>query len=118
MDCLNHYCRTLQTLLEHYCSLSQKQPPSPRNEEIAEHLILDTERHHYLWLRSGWDDKRRVQHIVLYLRIDDGKIWVETDNTDLCVVDDLLAANIPSESIILGFHHPSKRPLTEFAVGT
>lgn len=116
MERLNYYSHTLKTLLEHYYSLSQNQPPSGRNEAIAEHLILDTKRHHYLWLRSGWDDTKRVQHIILYLRIDGGKIWVETDNTDLCVVDDLLAANIPQKDIVLGFHHPSKRPLTEFAI--
>jgi hypothetical protein len=117
MDRLNHYCHTLQTLLQHYYNLAQNQPSSSRNQEIAEHLILDSQRHHYLWLRSGWDDKQRVQHIVLYLRIDGGKVWVETDNTDLCIVDDLLAANIPPEDIVLGFHHSSKRPLTGFAVG-
>jgi len=51
----------------------------------------------------------------MYLRIKDGKIWVEEDWTDLCVVDDLLAAGISKSDIVLGFHHPSKRPLTEFA---
>ncbi len=35
--------------------------------------------------------------------------------TNLCVVDDLLAAGISKGDIVLGFHHPSKRPLTEFA---
>ncbi len=29
--------------------------------------------------------------------------------------DDLLAAEIPKSDIVLGFHHPSKRALTEFA---
>ena len=51
----------------------------------------------------------------MYLRIKEGKIWVEEDWTDLCVVDDLLAAGISKGDIVLGFHHPSKRPLTEFA---
>ncbi|MCD8490334.1 MAG: XisI protein [Desertifilum sp.] len=118
MDSLTHYRNTIQTLLKHYYNLSQHQPASNTAKQgITEHLILDAERDQYLWLRSGWDDQKRVQHIILYFRIEDSKVWVETDNTDLCVVDDLIAANIPQQDIVLGFHHPSKRPLTEFALG-
>lgn len=118
MDSLTHYRQTIQTCLQHYYALSQNQPRSRHsNAEITDHLILDAERDRYLWLRCGWEDKKRVQHIILYLRIENGKIWVETDNTDLGIVDDLLAAHIPQQDIVLGFHHPSKRPLTEFAVG-
>jgi hypothetical protein len=40
---------------------------------------------------------------------------VEEDSTDLPIVDELLASAIPKTDIILGFHHPSKRALTEFA---
>ncbi|WP_277884337.1 element excision factor XisI family protein [Nostoc parmelioides] len=50
------------------------------------------------------------------MQIQNGKIWVEEDSTDLGIVDDLLAAGIPKTDIILGFHHPSKRALTEFAI--
>jgi hypothetical protein len=46
--------------------------------------------------------------------------FIRYENTelyaDLCVVDDLLAAGVPKQDIVLGFHHPSKRPLTEFAI--
>ncbi|MEB3281197.1 MAG: element excision factor XisI family protein [Lyngbya sp.] len=47
--------------------------------------------------------------------IKEGKVWVEEDSTNLCVVDDLLSEEIPKNQIVLGFHHPSKRGLTEFA---
>ncbi|MDY7022130.1 MAG: element excision factor XisI family protein, partial [Cyanobacteriota bacterium] len=83
MDSLTHYRQTIQTLLKHYYSLAQQPICHQTAPEIAEHLILDSESDQYLWLRCGWDDKRRVQHIILYLRIENSKIWVETDNTDL-----------------------------------
>ncbi|WP_319592610.1 element excision factor XisI family protein [Zarconia navalis] len=53
--------------------------------------------------------------LLWILCIKNGKVWVEQDSTDLCVVDDLLAAGIPASDIVLGFHHPNKRKLTEFA---
>ncbi len=118
MDSLIDYRQTIQNILKYYYGLSQQQPtPHQVAPDISEHLILDPERDQYLWLRCGWDDKKRVQHIIVYLRIENGKIWVETDNTDLEIVDDLIAAKIPPQDIVLGFHHPSKRPLTEFAIG-
>ncbi|WP_419183613.1 element excision factor XisI family protein [Scytonema hofmannii] len=33
-------------------------------------------------MRCGWDGKKRVQHIILYLQIQNGKIWVEEDAED------------------------------------
>jgi len=41
MDRLKQYSHTIQTLLEDYYNLSQNQPPSSRNSQIAEHLIVD-----------------------------------------------------------------------------
>lgn len=52
---------------------------------------------------------------MVYLRIQNGKIWVEEDWTQ-GIVNDLLEAGVPHEDIVLGFQHPSKRLLTEFAI--
>jgi hypothetical protein len=83
--------------------------------EVSERLTIDETRDQYIWFRFGWEDKKQIQHIIIYLTIKNGKIWVEEDATDLCVVDDLLSAGIPQNDIVLGFHYPSKRVFTEFA---
>jgi len=57
-----------------------------------------------------------LRHIIAHLRIRNEKIWVEADNTDALIVQQLLDAGIPKQSIVLAFHSPQKRPLTEFAV--
>jgi hypothetical protein len=59
----------------------------------------------YLCFRFGWEDKKLVQHIIVYLTIQDSKVWVEQDSTNFCIVDDLLSAGIPKSAIVLGFHH-------------
>jgi XisI protein len=116
MDTLIQYRNTVQKNLKKYYELSNSQPTNTTEATISDRLILDEQRDQYLWLRCGWDGKRRVQHIILYLQIQNGKIWVEEDSTNLAIVDDLLAAGIPKTDIILGFHHPSKRAMTEFAI--
>lgn len=116
MDILTNYRNTVQETIKKYYNLTNSQIANTADNTISERLILDSERDQYMWLRCGWDGKKRVQHIILYLQILNGKIWVEEDSTDLTVADDLLAAGIPKTDIILGFHHPSKRALTEFAI--
>jgi hypothetical protein len=116
MDKLKYYRRTIETLLTEYYEMTVKGEKDRDDAETEHRLAFDEERDQYLWFRSGWDGKQRTRHITMYLRIKNGKIWVEEDWTDLCIVDDLLAAEIPKSDIVLGFHHPSKRGFTEFAI--
>jgi hypothetical protein len=53
--------------------------------------------------------------LKVYLRIHQNKIWIEEDWTKQGIANGLLEAGIPAEDIVLGFQHPNKRPLTEFA---
>lgn len=115
MDTLEHYRTTIKTLITGYYDLSISQHHVSTQSEVSDRLALDEDRDQYLWFRFGWDDRKLVQHIIIYLCIKNGKVWVEQDATDLCVVDDLVGAGIPAQDIVLGFHHPQKRALTEFA---
>jgi hypothetical protein len=44
-----------------------------------------------------------------------GKFWIEEDWLEDGIVKELLAAGVPKEDIVLAFHHPEMRHLTEFA---
>jgi hypothetical protein len=117
MDKLEYYRRTIKTLLTEYYEMTVKGEKDRDDAEKEHHLAFDEERDQYLWFRCGWDGKQRIRHITMYLQIKNSKVWVEEDWTDLCVVDDLLAAGIPKSDIVLGFHAPEKRKFTEFAIG-
>jgi XisI protein len=82
---------------------------------VEECVSFDEVRDQYLWFSVGWDGKRRDFGVTVYMRIEQGKIWVEEDWTKQGMVDELLEMGVPAEDIVLGFQHPSKRPLTEFA---
>jgi XisI protein len=115
MDRLEEYRQKIEQILTDYYQMTIDQVSNLAGDEVSDRLAFDRDRDQYLWLRFGWKDNRKVQQIIMYFCIRNGKIWVEEDATDLCVVDDLLAAGIPKNDIILGFHHPKKRALTEFA---
>ncbi len=78
--------------------------------------LFDATHDNYLLLAAGWDGVRRIHHIIAHLRTQNGKIWVEADNTDAELVNQLLGYGVPREAIVLAFYSPKKRSLTEFAV--
>lgn len=111
MDKLSHYRQILRKIIEDYAS------PRPTNGEIEPEAIIDPEKDHYEVMHVGWQGDRRVHGSVIHLDIHEGKIWVQYDGTNRPVVDELLAAGVPKEDIVLAFHPAYVRPLTGFAVG-
>jgi hypothetical protein len=115
MDKLEQYRSVINKIFTEYYEMANTQVIKTTGVEVSDRLAFDEKRDQYLWFRFGWDDKKQIQYIIIYICIKNGKVWVEEDATNLCVVDDLLSAGIPQADIVLGFHHPSKRGLTEFA---
>jgi hypothetical protein len=112
MDKLNHYRQIIQKILSEY----QTWAASTNESGIQQCVSFDQERDHYFWFHVGWQDKNRDFGVTVYLRIEQSKIWIEEDWTKEGVANDLLDAGVPPEDIVLGFQHPNKRPLTEFAI--
>lgn len=115
MDKLEKYRNIIKQILSKYYEINNSKDLNNCKVEISERLAFDEKRDQYIWFRFGWDDKKHIQNIIIYLCLKNGKVWVEEDATDLCIVDELLLAGIPQSDIVLGFQHPSKRGLTEFA---
>ncbi len=68
-------------------------------------------------MHVGWSGQMRIHGSVIHLDIRDGKIWIQHDGTDWPVADQLLAAGVPCEDIVIGFHPAALRKHTEFALG-
>ncbi len=110
MEKLTHYRQLLRQLFERH---AQPRPSFPPGVEKA--LILDEERGHFMLLKIGWHEAKRVEWLMLYARLKDGKIHIESDATEDGIAAELLAAGVPESDIVLAFQHPQERLLTEFA---
>jgi len=109
MDKLARYRGIVEAVVRDYVH-------KPFNGEIECQLVIDRERDHYLVVNVGWDRKRRVDGTSIHLDIIDGKVWIQWDGTNRPIADELLAAGIPREDIVLGFQPPHLRQYTDFAV--
>ena len=77
--------------------------------------IFDRPRGRFVLITLGWDDDERVHHPLAHIDIIDGKLWIQTDNTDCAVASELVHAGVPKSDIVLAFRLPEVRRFTEFA---
>jgi XisI protein len=110
MDKLDRYRDIVRRIIQEYASFK------PSHGQIDTEAIIDPERDHYEVMHAGWDDDRRVHGSVVHIDISGGKVWVQYDGTNRPVVEELMAAGIPREDIVLGFHPAELRPLTGFGL--
>lgn len=112
MDKQIKYRQLIKRLLQELVEQLNRRPDTGVETDVA----FDEERDHYMLLRVGWSPRGRVQGNTLYVRLKDGKFWIEEDWTEEGIATALLEAGVPKEDIVLAFHPPEMRPYTEFAV--
>jgi hypothetical protein len=113
VDKLTQYREAVKsTLLAWHAYVSRA---TPKNGTDAE-CVFDDERGNYMLVFVGWHDGKRKQSVYIFVRIKDGKVWIEEDWTDRGIADELVRAGVPKEDIVLAFQPPELRHLTEFAV--
>src|SRR5947207_7745749 len=111
MDRVERYRKIVREILERYGRYKSSYG------QIENEVIVDSDKDHYELMHVGWEGQRRVHGSVIHLDIIDGKIWIQYDGTNRPVADELLAAGVPREDIVLGFQPAKVRPYTDFAVG-
>jgi hypothetical protein len=111
MDRLNQYREIVRRLVEEYAS--QK----PSLGEVDSYALIDPERDHYVAMQVGWVNRHRVHGAFLHLDIIDGKVWIQFNGTDQSIADELMAAGIPKDDIVLAEDPADVRPLTGYGVG-
>jgi hypothetical protein len=79
-------------------------------------LIFDENHDHYLWMSIDWVNKKRINNTHVHIRLKNEKIYIEEDWTEEGIATELLREGVPKEDIVLAFHDPETRKLTEFAV--
>lgn len=84
--------------------------------EIETEVVVDEQLGHFELMRSGWVNGRRVHGPLIHVDIRGEKFWIQHDGTEDGVANDLVAAGVPKDRIVLAFKSPELRKYTEFAV--
>ena len=110
MDNLKEYREKVKQILAKYSQYK----PSYGEVEIEE--IFDIERDRYQLVSVGWNNQKRIYGCMMHLDIKNKKIWIQQNTTEFDVANELIEMGIPKHDIVIGFHTPNMRQLTDFGV--
>ncbi len=111
MDKLARYRELIKHILAGHIAISDRQP----DPGIERFMVADEIRDHYFLFSLGWVEDRRIRNFNVYVRIVNGKFYIEHDLTEAGIATELLEAGVPEQDIVLAFHAPELRQYTEFA---
>jgi hypothetical protein len=110
MDQLDKYRQIIRTVLKPYADISYA------NVDVKNRSAFDTETDQYIILSEGWENSQQLHGVLIHVEIMNSKVWIQMDGTEDGIASELIQSGIPKEDIVLGFHEPSIRPYTGFAV--
>ena len=110
MDTLNKYRDIIKNKLKEYTEIPYAYG------DLKCQLIVSDDQNNFWLITQGWEDELRVHGCLVHLEIINNKIWIQCDNTEDGIANELVAAGIPKSDIVLAFHPPDVRKFTEFAV--
>jgi hypothetical protein len=104
------YAETVEKVLSPYTKI-----PYAHGDLTCE-AVFDLPRGRFILVTVGWDDNERVNDVLVHVDIVNGKVWIQTDNTEHGIAPELVQAGVPKSDIVLGFQAPDVRQHTEYAV--
>ncbi len=110
MDKVKKYEAIILNLLEARAAIPYS------NIDASSELVIDKENHRYQLLVMGWEGYKRRHAVVLHFDIINGKIWIQQDQTEYGVADELLEMGVPKLDIVLAYLSLRKRQELDFAV--
>ena len=112
MDTVEHQRSIVKSIIDEYHQLNLNAPDS----SIESVCVFDDIHDNYLLLLMGWQGSDRIKSVMIHVRLQNGKFWIEEDWTEDGMATDLLQHGVRNEEIVLAFHPPQVRQHTEFSV--
>lgn len=107
---LDEWREILKKTLQYYADLPY------RYGDVITYMIVSQDYNHFLLLHEGWENDRRVHGCVVHAQIRNGKIWIHYDGIEDGITNELVAAGIPKDCIVLAFHPLKVREYTGYAI--
>ncbi|WP_373511691.1 XisI protein [Persicitalea sp.] len=104
--------KAVLSILEQFAAYKPVNLPDSENQVIA-----DFERGHFQLVRIGWEGEAFAHNTIFHFDVkSDGKVWIQVNNTDVLITENLMEQGVEKSDIVLGFQPPRYRPYTGYAV--
>jgi len=105
MDRLAKYRQIVRTFLMEYSKTK------PINDDLEIQVLFDTEHDHYQIVELGWDGHNRIYSCPIHLDIRDGKVWIQRNQTDELIAEELVLMVWHGRILFWGFSLPMQGSL-------
>lgn len=110
MDPVSNY----RNIIERVLRLHTEAPSS--TGEVQCQTVFDRDNDHYLLVQVGWGRQTRVYGTLAHIDLVGDKIWIQHDSFEEGLANQLHAAGIDAEHIVLGYRISDVRKHTGYAV--
>lgn len=111
MDKITQYQQILSDLLAEFASYKKTLTPG-----IQSYALVDKDKQHYQLLSIGWHNDQYVYTVAFHFAIIGKKIWIQQNNTDIMIAQELMEHGVPKSDIVLGFVPEKARSFSGYAV--
>ncbi|MEM9217467.1 MAG: XisI protein [Cyanobacteria bacterium P01_F01_bin.150] len=101
----------LHQILQEYCDILNRNTDKPTST-----VIVNDDHTRYLVITEGWKEQTRVHTLIFDAELRNSKIWLHHDGLDHGITEDLHAAGVSKDQIVLAFHPPHIREHTGYAI--
>ncbi len=114
MERINHLQQTLLALIQDTIKEYPQQSDYP---DVELHPFIDEKNHRYGLMAVGWiGEKKRVFNIFFQADIINDKIWIQEDNNEYSVAEQLEDRGISKNDIVLAYYPKFHRSHMAYAV--
>lgn len=93
----DRYQKAIKQVIESYAKLR------PSHGDIRLEQIFDEKRNRFALMQIGWDRGRRVHGNLIYIKLQNNKVYIEYDGIEHGVTEDLMQHGIAEKDIVLSF---------------
>ena len=118
MDNVKSKIKSYQKILSTYIQKLADERNNSLGNDMNYQAIIDTQNNHFQLVRIGWHDQRFLYNVLIHLDIntETGNIWVQQNNTEILLDNDLNEYGIPKNHLVLGFRPAAMRSFSDFAI--
>lgn len=117
MDSIKLKIRKYQKTLAIYIQKLADEHNNALGNDMTYQAVIDMKGNHFQLVRIGWHQQRFLYSVLIHLDLNPqtGNVWIQQNNTEILLDDDLGKMGIPKQHFVLGFRPAEMRPFSEFA---
>ena len=118
MDKIKSKIDKYQKTLSEYVKMLAVEYNNALGNELKYVPVTDIQGNHFQLVKMGWHDHQFIFVVLFHFDIspETGNIWIQQNNTERLLDEELAKFNIPKKHLVLGFRPQYMREHSDYAV--